>query len=192
MWADAVPRDGRLDLLDIVTKCGREDSLWLLEVGRPSRYKMPARPSTGDRRQGREQGSGAAVANMPWEKPVECILCTRLFCSLGPETPPLRSGADRRPGLGGCPRDGPAGLRASGSNFAPAPPPRGTANGRGRRAAGAQVGTGAVSELPKTPLGLLGLVVVAGGSRTARYWLHTLVIPEFVPHARSPWNADGV
>ena len=25
-------------------------------------------------------------------------------------------------------------------------------------------------EPPKTPLGLLGLVVVAGGSRTARYW----------------------
>ena len=56
MWADAVHRDGRLDLLDIVTKCGREDSLWLLEVGRPSRYKMPARPSTGDRRQGCEEG----------------------------------------------------------------------------------------------------------------------------------------
>ena len=48
---------------------------------------------------------------------------------------------------------------------------------------------------PKTPLGLLGLVVVAGGSRTAPvtglYGLHTLVIPEFVPHARSPCRSCG-
>ena len=60
----------------------------------------------------------------------------------------------------------------AGSYFAPAPraPPRGTAHGRAGRAAGTQVGTGAVPELPKTPLGLLGLVVVAGGSGTARYW----------------------
>ena len=52
----------------------------------------------------------------------------------------------------------------------PRPPPRGTAHGRAGRAAGTQVGTGAVPELPKTPLGLVGLVVVAGGSGTARYW----------------------
>ena len=107
---------------------------------------------------------------MPWEKPVECILCTRLFCSLGPETPPTVLHADRRPGRSNWYYVGPAGLRVLLSNFAPAPPPRGTANGRAGRAAGAQVGTGAVPELPKTPLGLLGLVVVAGGSGTARYW----------------------
>ena len=41
---------------------------------------------------------------------------------------------------------------------------------RAGRAAGTQVGTGAVPELPKTSLGLVGLVVVAGGSGTARYW----------------------
>ena len=35
---------------------------------------------------------------------------------------------------------------------------------------GARTGTGAAPEPPNTPLGLLGLVVVAGGSRTARYW----------------------
>ena len=89
MWADAVHRDGRLDLLDIVTKCGREDSLWLLEVGRPSRYKMPARPSTGDRRQGREQGPQLPSSASLVGKPVQSLLYTRLFCSLGPETPPI-------------------------------------------------------------------------------------------------------
>ena len=47
----------------------------------------------------------------------------------------------------------------------PPPPPH-----RGGRAPGARIGTGAAPEPPKTPLGLLGLVVVAGGSRTARYW----------------------
>ena len=41
---------------------------------------------------------------------------------------------------------------------------------RGGRAPGTRIGTGAAPEPPKTPLGLLGLVVVAGGSRTARYW----------------------
>ena len=41
---------------------------------------------------------------------------------------------------------------------------------RGGRAPGARIGTGAAPEPPKTPLGLLGLVLVAGGSRTARYW----------------------
>ena len=47
----------------------------------------------------------------------------------------------------------------------PPPPPH-----RGGRAPGTRIGTGAAPEPPKTPLGLLGLVVVAGGSRTARYW----------------------
>ena len=37
-------------------------------------------------------------------------------------------------------------------------------------APGTRIGTGAAPEPPKTPLGLLGLVVVAGGSRTARHW----------------------
>ena len=38
-------------------------------------------------------------------------------------------------------------------------------------------------------------MVVAGGSRTAPvtglYGLHTLVIPELVPHARSPWSTQS-
>ena len=123
MWADAVHRDGRLDLLDIVTKCGREDSLWLLEVGRSSRYKILVQDRAPLPQQGRGEGSQPPSRASLWRKTsnVYCVLAC--FCSLGPETPPLRSGAFFFPGLGSYSPDGPAGLRASGSNFAPAPRP---------------------------------------------------------------------
>ena len=93
----------------------------------------------------------------------------------GMSTPPTTT---RKPGSACTPGRSPsAWLRSSTNGTASVPPspvspppcppaPR----HRGGGAPGTRIGPGAAPEPPKTPLGLLGLVVVAGGSRTARYW----------------------
>ena len=80
-----------------------------------------------------------------------------------PPSPRLRKGA---PAAGTTPPTPPPPCRWV-EVTSPCPPaPR----HRGGRAPGTQIGPGAAPEPPKTPLGLLGLVVVAGGSRSGRYW----------------------
>ena len=123
MWADAVHRDGRLDLLDIVTKCGREDSLWLLEVGRSSRYKILVQDRADKPRQGRQEGSQPPSLASLSENRYKSTVYSACFCSLGSGMPRHYPRADRRPGLGHRVRDGPAGLPVDNFNFAPAPRP---------------------------------------------------------------------
>ena len=79
---------------------------------------------------------------------------SRRCASLNPDVPmPVTVHSERRP----CDHRRPG-------------PRRPRTGDRGGRAPETRIGTGAAPEPPKTPLGLLGLVVVAGGSRTARYW----------------------
>ena len=95
MWADAVHRDGRLDLLDIVTKCGREDSLWLLEVGRSSRYKILVQDRADKPRQGRQEGSQppslASLSENRYKSTVYSA-CFALWARRRRESVPMRIG----------------------------------------------------------------------------------------------------
>ena len=91
---------------------------------------------------------------------------TAVFCEVSPHKGPVLGRAEGRPGRGNYSPDYPFLRPWHGVTSSWAPPPQ----HRGGRAPGARIGTGAAPEPPKTPMGLLGLVVVAGGSRTARYW----------------------
>ena len=168
--ADAVRPPRATVLLALVTSATREDIVRLLKGARAPSYKIPVRASNNRPRQGEDQGRGVAGSrntSLRVSTVSTCNALRGLFWARQALPPPACGRAEMK---------GAASLRASPpladgtKQLRPAPPPRSTANGRAGRAAGARIGTEAPTERPKAPLGLVGLVVVAGGSRTARYW----------------------
>ena len=156
----------RLDLLDLVTSATRKDILWLIKGARAPSYKIVAPSSTSKPAQGQGQGCHRWRSLAFRQKPVQSTCNPANSAKSAPTRPPSRLVRTGAPAAGAAPPTPPPLCPCPGVTSPCPPAPR----HRGGRAPGTRIGPGAAPEPPKTPLGLLGLVVVAGGSRTACYW----------------------